>query len=178
MDAIEIKLSKNKILLLLAGSLMFVVLGICFIINPEEFVTSVYRYKASIFIVGTLSVIFFGACAVYGIKKLFDNTSGLIINQEGIIDNSNGTSIGLINWTDILSIQTKQVASTKFLLVLVNDPDKYLNRATGFKKKLLQANMRYYGTPLSITSSSLKCDFDDLEKIVRSSHEKFSNGKL
>ncbi len=122
---------------------------------------------------GTLSVAFFGACGIYGMIKLFDQKYGLIINKDGITDNTNASSVGLINWADISSIETKQVMSTKFLLIFIKNPHIYLNRTTGLKRKLLQANMNMYGTPLSIIANSIKCNFDDLEKLINANFNEF-----
>jgi len=105
--------------------------------------------------------------------KLFDKGYGLIIDKDGITDNTNGSSVGLISWTDILSIETKQVMTTKFLLVFITNPDKYINHTKGLKRKLLQANMRANGTPLSITSNSIRCNFDDLQTLLISNLNEF-----
>ena len=37
----------------------------------------------------------------------------------------------------------------------------------GFKRKLMQGNMKMYGTPLSITSNTLKYNFDDLQRLIK-----------
>jgi hypothetical protein len=174
MTAIEIELSKKKTILLLLGALAFVAVGILFVIKPEEFVTPITRNRTLTIALGLLGILFFGGCFIYGVIKLFDKRAGLVIDESGITDNSNATSVGLIAWEDILSIETQQVASTKFLLIIVKNPEVYLERAKGIKRRLLKANMRYYGTPLSITSTSLNYDFDDLEKLVKSGLEKFN----
>ncbi len=103
---------------------------------------------------------------MYGIKKLFDKRIGLIVDRDGITDNTNAASVGLINWTDITGIKTEQIMSTKFLLIYTSNPDKYLERVKGLKRKLMQGNMKMYGTPLSIPSNTLKYNFDKLEKLI------------
>ena len=71
---------------------------------------------------------------------MFDNAIGLIIDEMGITDNSNASSIGLIKWVDIKEIRTEQEASTKFLLIYTNNPEEYLDKAKGFKRKLMRGN--------------------------------------
>lgn len=56
--------------------------------------------------------------------------------------------------------------STKFLLIFINDPNKILEQTSGMKRKILQGNMKMYGTPISITSTTLKYKFDDLNKLL------------
>ena len=111
-------------------------------------------------------ILFFEATGIYGIKKSFDKTIGLVIDEHGIFDNTNASSVGLIIWTDIIRIKTEQVASTKFLLIYTENPEKYLDKVKGFNRKLMEGNNRMYGTPLSITSNTLKCDFSNLEKLI------------
>lgn len=166
MNKIEIQLSKTKNILMLLGALGFVTLGVLFIITPEAFISLRMRNPQVIRIAGISSVLFFGAASAYGLRKLFDNRIGLTIDENGILDNTNASSIGLIKWTDITKIKTAQVASAKFLLIYVKNPNLYLNMVKGLKRKLLAGNNRIYGTPFSITSNSLKCNFNDLEKLI------------
>jgi len=167
MDKIEIQISKTKISLLLIGALIFVILGILFSLTPEKFTTTIFRNPQIIRIVGIVAVLFFGAAGIYGLRKLFDKSVGLTIDDYGITDNSNASSVGLIDWADILDIKTEQVMSTRFLLIFVDNPDKYLERVNGFKRKLMKGNMKMYGTPLSITSNTLRYDFSDLERLIK-----------
>lgn len=169
MNKIEIPLSKTKIILVLLVAVVFVVLGSLFAINPEKFISPIMRSPEFIRISGIASVLFCGVAGIYGIRKLFDNTVGLIIDEKGITDNTHGSSVGLINWADITEIKTEQVMSTKFLLIFTNNADKYLDRVGYFKRKLLLGNVKMYGTPLSITSNTLKYDFDDLERLLKNS---------
>lgn len=166
MTEINISLSKKKNVLMVVGAIIFVVMGVLFVYKPENFVISIYRSIAVVRLIGIASIVLFGALGIYGLTKLFDKRIGLTINENGITDNTSAISLGLINWTDISAIETQQVMSTKFLLIFVTHPDEYLNRATGLKKKLLQANMKSYGTPLSITSNSLQCNFESLEQSI------------
>jgi hypothetical protein len=150
----------------LIGAIAFVILGTLFLITPDTFISPIFRNPQAIRIAGIVAVLFFGAVGLYGFRKLFDKTIGLTIDENGITDNTNATSVGLIDWNDIVEIRTKQVMSTKFLMIFTKNPDKYIERVNGFKRKLMQGNMKMYGTPLSITSNTLRYDFSDLERLV------------
>ncbi len=177
-DKIEIQLSKTKILFLLLGATVFVILGILFIMNTEQFESARFSNPETIRIAGILSVAFFGLCLVFIARKLFDKKVGLTIDQNGITDNSNTTSVGLIEWNDITNIGTVQVASTKFLMLETDKPEKYIARAkNAFSKRAMQANHQMFGSPLSITSNSLKIKYDDLEKLIREEFEKRNKEK-
>ena len=105
MEKVEIQLSKKKIILLSICSFMFVVLGILFLIYPENFISYIMRSEEFIRIAGIASVLFFGSTGIYGIIKMLDNKVGLTIDENGIIDNTNATSIGLIKWSEITEIK-------------------------------------------------------------------------
>ena len=128
--------------------------------------------------IGVLGLIFFGVTLSYGIKKLFDKKIGLIIDSKGITDNSNASSIGLIEWNDISEIRTKKVLSTKFLLIDVVNPDKYIQKAKSkFQAKLINLNMNRYKTPITITTNILKYDFEELKKLIHTEHKRNKNAR-
>ena len=127
-------------------------------------------------IIGFVAIVFFGMSGFYGIKKLLDKKVGLIIDSSGITDNSNASSIGLIEWNDILDIRTEQIMSTKFLLIDIENPEKYIGKAkSGMKAKLMRSNMKMYGTPLSITSNTLKYNFGELQKLIQTEFKRNKN---
>lgn len=166
---IEIPLSKNKLFLGIGLSILFVVLGAFLFTHASDFNNTSSLLKSPLVVksIGLLSISFFGAICIYGIRKLFNNEFGLIINKNGIIDNSNASSIGLIEWNDILDIHKKQILSSSFLLVKVKNPEKYIAKAKNkIHARLIKSNMKMYGTPISITPNTLKIDFNKLENLL------------
>jgi len=179
-DEIKISLSKNKIILLFLGAIIFVILGVWLAIEPERFSNSVYRPRSAEFIkiVGMVALVFFGVCSVFIFKKLFDKKYGLIIDKNGITDNSNGTSVGLIKWTDIVGIRIEQVYSQKFIIVDVSNPEYYIELKKGrIGKMAMKANFNRYGSPISITANSLKTNFEDLKEKIYKQYKKNTQQK-
>ena len=171
-DRIEIQLSKKKITLLLVAGITFVIIGYFGALKPENYVSLIFSNKEIIRISGIAAICFFGIGSIFIIRKLFDNKPGLIIDKHGITDNSNMTSVGLVDWADIKRIEKKQVASTQFLIIHTNKPKKYLERAKNFlSKKSMLANQKMYGSPISITSNSLKINIEDLEILLNKEFE-------
>ena len=163
-ETLKIPLSKGKLVLLLAGALLFVILGLWFIKQPEIFRKGV----ALIIAIGYAAVIFFGICAIFIFRKLFDTKAGIILDDKGIHDNSSGVSAGFIPWGDITNISTIEVSRQKLIMIEVNNPDDYINRQTNFiAKKAAAINHKMYGSPISITATSLKYSFDDLYYTLR-----------
>lgn len=162
---LQIPLSKNKIVLSSIGSLVFVIMGIWFII---DFAAMQTRFPPFLIrLAGFVTVLFFGGTFAFSIKKFFDKKPGLIIDEKGIIDNTSGVSIGLIEWKSITGFRSKQIMSTRILLIDTNDPEKFVAKASGLKARIMRTNYNMYGTPLAIGSTTLKYNFDDLETLLK-----------
>ncbi len=178
-ETIDIPLSKNKLLLAIVISAVFVLAGIWLFLYADSFQDNpvrLFRNPLVVKGVGVIGVLFFGALGIIGLKKVSDKKVGLRIDDKGITDNSNAASAGLIEWDDITEIFTKQVMTTKFLMIKVKDPEKYIARAQGgMKAKLMQSNMKMYGTPLAVTSNTLKYDFGVLEQLIQTAYRQHKN---
>lgn len=171
MNEIKIPLSKTKLVFAFIGSVLFILLGLQFIINPEKYVSYLFKSTELITIIGYISLLFICLCLIFIVYKFFDKKPGLVINDKGIIDNSNFGSVGLIKWNEIKGIRTHQVMSNKFILIDVTNPEKYVQGNSKLKRYLMKMSMKMYGTPISITSNSLKCNFDELERVLKNEFE-------
>lgn len=166
-EQIIIPLSKRKMVLLLFGAIIFVVLGIFFVIDPEKYVSVVCRNPTLIFATGVASILFFGFCAFSIARKLPDTKPCLVIDKFGLTDNSGGASAGQILWRDIQNISVIKIHRQKLIILEVNNPQEYIDKQTsGFKKKLMQMSMNMYGTPFGISSNALQIKFDELLNIL------------
>jgi len=58
MNETKIPLSKTKLVIAFIGSVIFVVLGVTFVLNPENYNSFVFRSEEMIVVVGYASVIF------------------------------------------------------------------------------------------------------------------------
>ncbi|MBD8488097.1 hypothetical protein IFO69_04995 [Echinicola sp. CAU 1574] len=169
---VKIPYSKLKIVLVFVGSLCFVAIGVMTLLDEKGLTSLMFSSETMNKTIGVLSILFFGTIAVIVPWKLLSKNSGIEINEIGIIDHSNLSSIGLIEWEDIKEIQTHSFKKTSWLLIYTFQPQKYVNKAeNGFKRWLLKSNLRTYKTPLSITSTILSVKFKELEKIVMDAFE-------
>jgi len=166
-EQIEIPLSKTKMTLTFLGSLVFVGLGLWFIIKPPISNHWLFGNPIIVLILGLVSVIFFGLLAVTIFRKFSDKKPGLTISQQGITDNSSGISAGLIPWTDIQEIKISQVMNQKLLMFIVRNPEDYLDKVKNpLKRNAIKINYKTYGSPISISSNALQTNFDDLHKML------------
>jgi hypothetical protein len=179
-QTIEISLNKSKIVMMFLGALLFVGIGFWFVIDPPKIENSFWGDPTKLAIIGYASILFFGLCAYFFSRKLPDNKPGLIIDNTGLIDNSGGFSAGSILWSDIQEISVLQIQKQKMIMIYLKNPQDYIERQTSFlKRKGMQMNFRSYGTPVSISPTSLKTSFDELyQAITNKFHEKKSNTEI
>jgi hypothetical protein len=174
MNKLEIPFSKTKMLLLIIIGFAFVAIGIILIISPEAFVSTFFRDSRIVLLSGFISILFFGWVSIINLKKLFSNSIGLRIDENGIYDNTNPYSVGLINWKDIVEIRSKKYKSSKFLLIFVSNPNYYLEKTKGIKRDIVDYNMSVFETPLYITTNSLKYKHRDLELLLNKKLKEFA----
>ena len=164
---IEIPLDKSKIILMLAGALVFVAIGFWFVIAPPQISNAYWGNPTRMAIAGYASIFFFGLCAVVLMPKLQDTKPGLIIDDTGLTDNSGALSSGHILWTDIENISVLQIQKQELLMIAVKNPQDYFGRQKNLlKRKAMELNYKMYGTPVSITANGLKIPFQELLALV------------
>ncbi|MGH8761317.1 MAG: STM3941 family protein [Burkholderiales bacterium] len=172
-DPLVIPLSKTKLGLLLLGAAAFVALGIWLYLYAGELTLENSQYVLRVRAAAVACVGFFGLCAVYAGAKLFDNSPGLIIDAEGLVDNSSGLSAGRIPWSDIKGVGFTTVEKQRFLTIVVHDPHKYVRRASPLMRPFVTMNMKLFGSPIQISANTLKVNFDDLMKAVTDRHARY-----
>jgi hypothetical protein len=178
MNEREIPLSKTKVVALLLGSLVLVALGVWLVTLDSEFIETQRRFNSPMIIrgVGIAALVFFGLCGAFAFKKLFDTRPGLVLNSQGIHDNSSGVAAGHIPWAEITSISLYEIQKQKMLVIEVVDPEQYIAKGGAIKQALNRANLELCGSPIAISSVALKIDFDELETVVNDYFHKYGRG--
>ncbi|WP_250434353.1 STM3941 family protein [Hanstruepera flava] len=130
-ENIIFKLNKLKIFFVTIGSLLFVLGGIGMLYACGlKFNFSTLLPQS----IGILAILFFGMTGAFGIIKLFDTNPGLIINRNGIYDNSSVIGGQLIKWKDIVSYELSLVNRSSFIQIFVKNPKEYLDNVNWFKR--------------------------------------------
>ena len=157
---IEIPLNKGKLIWLFVGW----ILGLVASIWLYNFAETQTQYPPTLLkSVGGICFAFFGVMGLFLSKKIFDTKSGISINDKGIVENTNGVSVHLVAWKDIQSFESLKTHGQQLILIKVKNAEKYIEKATNnAQKRLLRLNAKEYGTPIFITTNSLKMDFEAL----------------
>lgn len=157
---------------ILLGALTFVALGIWLFTISNEVPG---RNPLFVKLASIAATAFFGLAAVVVLKKLFDNSPGLIINSKGIFDNAGGTSAGLIPWDQMTDFSILVIRGQQILAIYVRDPKPYLDKGNFLRRVANKANYKYYGTPVCISSNGLKTNFNELVKNIERYFERHGN---
>lgn len=166
-ETIEIAFSKGRITKMLIGFLVFVLLGLWLIIYQPSISNTVFNSPIIKYGVAAAAILFFGFTLVYSVIKLVDKKPGLVIDKDGIFDNSTATAVGLIPWNDIKGVSTVKVMKQEFVVISVNNPDHYISKQKNvLKRKSMEYNRNNYGSPITISANVLNCDASELVEII------------
>lgn len=174
-NTIEIKLSKVKLAFIFLGSLIFVGLGIWFLIDADSISTDRHTSSTKICMIGISSVIFFGLVGFFVFRKLFSQGPGLIISDLGVTDHSGGFKIGFIPWSDVIEIRESSIRNQKFLHLVVKNPQDYIDKQENMiRKKLLQFSSNQSGLISNISTNGLQIKHKELKLLIE---QKFNEYK-
>ncbi len=159
---IEIPVSKTKTALLLIVPLCILILGPIIFLRPESFITSTFNDIEKIKVLGIVGGVVGLLLLTLILKKWLTKKTGFIIDKTGVTDLTNASYPGLIEWKDIKNVEGKKVGPIKLIILHIENPEKYINKAKKTSIRQMKKNLNIYGSPLLIVSSRLKIKSDDL----------------
>jgi hypothetical protein len=167
-QTIEIPLNKSKLIFGIIASIVFVLLGVWMIISaPNGDSSTIFKIPVLKFIIGLICVVCFSFILIITLRNLINNKLAFTINREGIIDNSSNFSVGFVSWKEIEHIQPSQIGLHKILLIMVSNPNDYINRAPNkLIQRAMRSNLVRYNTPIIISNTILKIDLATLQQTL------------
>ncbi|WP_327259130.1 MULTISPECIES: STM3941 family protein [unclassified Streptomyces] len=140
-------LAKGRVWAMLAGSLVFVALGIVFLVAHSTVMMTVAA--------GALVVPFFGFCSVSIIQRLLRDRPELVLDDAGV----DHVRLGRFGWDEIAAVRIRgqQVRNTsqRFIELVLHDPDAYLARAPKLVRSTASMNARLGFGPANMATSTL-----------------------
>lgn len=180
---IEIPLSRKKLIRLFVFGLAFLAMGTWMVVTDPQTSNSLFNNPVVKAFAGYGSLLL-GIFGIYfSAKKLFSKLPGLVVDADGIHDHSSAFQFGLIPWSDITDIgeYTMQVglaSRQQFIIIAVKDPQKYIDHSSSLiKRKILETNARQYGSPIHISTQSLKTDHASLLQTLAGFFERYHASK-
>ena len=155
-DALVLYPSRIKLLLFAALSALFVAGGF--------FMWSNDRNDQ---LIAIADWVFFGLMLLWFLSRLGQRVPALIVNQSGIFDKSSGLSGYFLRWEEIDSVYISRLGQQRFLSIRLKDPEAFLSGFSGFKARMMRANMKLVGAPLNISANTLPMKLDDLVAAIQ-----------
>jgi len=149
---------KFKMVLMAAGALMFVCLGLGFVIWQDETGFPLWV----VVIASWVGIPFFGCCFLYACYRLIVPKPSVIVNHEGIFDNASAVSAGLVRWDEIADVVVYGFSGQRFLGVAPLDVEAFLRHQPAFKRWMMKANLGLGLPPVNIPQSTLAMNVDEL----------------
>jgi hypothetical protein len=167
---IVIHSSKVNLWLLTLGSFALAGLG-----ASLQLITPPASPQAAIFatFLSIISVFFFGACGMYGIFRLIQDKPALILNAEGIVDNSSLLAVGPVAWQDISTVSVSEYRGMHMVTLEVSDPKKYMPKRNLYTQLLAKLNLRFFRSSIQISASTLKVNFNQLKHTIDVYHARY-----
>jgi hypothetical protein len=171
-EPIAIPYSRAKVGLLLLGTAVFVVAGIAFLaISVTLLQTPGNVADAAILVVMALvDLAFFGGGAPNVFALFFDRRPGLVFDRKGLTDRTTRVGVGFVPWSEVIGGRVIRVRSSRFLMVAVSDPQEYRQRGGWVRGFFSAANLRVYGTPISLSTGTLAMGFGEMVAAFHSFH--------
>lgn len=168
---IRIEFNKGKILFLIVASIVLCIAGL---------VMFNYALKQNHLHLGFLkalslaTIVFFTGSAIYTIKKFFDPKAAILFTEKGIEINTSAIAGQFITWEEITGFNIGRVQRSKFLLIHVKNPDRFLSKVNILNKLLIKMNISMYGTPISLAAASINSTLEELVEIVIAEQQKYA----
>jgi hypothetical protein len=163
MPQVTFSLNKAKVALIFFGAATFVAGGYSMFRAPAETASqSFLKSPELVHFAGLACVVFFGLCMIAALIKLLDASPALILDDQGLTNNSGILGSSFVPWSEITGFQVHQIKRQRILYVLLRDPSSYLSTLTPFKRRLLKATLSIGPSPIAISSNLLSVRTDDL----------------
>jgi len=167
----KIEFKKLRILLGMTIVLVFLLISIFFICEPERFLRNVFSTPGHIRNIGIVGALF-QSTLLYSLLTSFRKKHALIISDNFLIDNTTYGSIGKIYWSDIIEIKKLKKRSIELSL----KPSAFESINDNLIKKFLRfmTNWRY-NKSIIISSALLDCSTGELYEQIITAYKKNKN---
>lgn len=164
MQPVEIMLARWKYAGLLAGSILFVCVGLYLLYAARTVQSEVYILLR---VAGWACTGLFGFAALVYLSMLFRNPVLLKIDAEGIHDYASPFGGGTIRWGDISEIRCGYYLGQTQIGIRLTDASAYAAKQRGMKGWLTAVNRRFTGMSVLISGQAMSVPlqqvYDEME---------------
>jgi hypothetical protein len=174
---IEIQQSKFKNALFIIGCLAFLYISFWLMLMPKPPKMTNLFWGAPVFyfIIGLVSALIFGLCAIISFKDFLTKEPGLVISNEGIRDASTAGIVKFIPWQDVLVINELRFISEKFVRIEVKQPQSHYYTKANVIFDFIKKNRLGMKDPheFLISTNSLACSYKALKTRLENGFEAY-----
>lgn len=116
---------------------------------------------------GYLGIAFFGLGGLLIFFNMLTSKPALIINSEGIINNSHVGGGYLIRWKNIKSLKIISINKQRMIEIDLKDDEEIYNQVNFLARKWMKVNGRFMGTPTFIPAVMIKMNLDEVLNLIR-----------
>ena len=170
----EVPASRGKTFLLVLLAACFVAFGAWLLTLDAEFIRSQRRFNSPtlIVVVAWITISFFGIACLAGIWRLLSSKPGLVLSDSGIEIIAFGRHT-TVPWEDIAGFSIFELKRTRMLVPVLKDPHTYIEDGGAIRRAVARANYKICGSPIAISSDTVKLSFDELTSLVVSYFERY-----
>jgi hypothetical protein len=156
--------------------IIVIILLLCCIIaiqNPEKYTFVLLPSKYLVIILSTLGIIAILYLCNFLIRLIFNKNAFFEINEIGIYNGLGFTKKKQIDWKFIKEIDTVNYQGILRIRVKVYDNKPFIENTDFITQFILKRTIKELGTPVLLDNVYLKCSFDDLNKLIFDSWDKY-----
>lgn len=165
MNSLEIGINNKKKKVLIFFCVLSILLGLIIWLGMDDLEIYYFGLEINKSIFGAALIglnLLFIMLFIFKLNKKFK----LILNDQGMIDEMSNNSVGLIKWDDIIGVDHITFSNQKLIAIKVKNPEVYIARVKGLKKKIMQSNQKKIGAAIIIPGSNLEYNYLEIIKMI------------
>lgn len=170
---LEIAWNRSKFILYFFVSILFLLAGIWLVYKNDSIDTLGTFVAVGCILLGILCIYAF-------LRKIFDKRPALVIDENGIQNNTRAGGGYFIPWNDITlfyetSVQVSITVRQHFIVVGHANPEEFIAQETDARRqKALSYNHERFGSPICIHTDNLQMDRKELLELLENILKKYS----
>lgn len=116
-------------------------------------------------VAGWVGILFFGAAGGWILSRLFSHRISLILDRNGLLDNSSAFPAGRIPWEAISRVGITTASDQRFLGIDVRDR-ALLASSSELRRSIDAANAGVTGFPVNVPSTTVDRTLEELQETV------------
>lgn len=122
-----------------------------------------------VLLAGTAGILYFGFVLLLAFKQALNNKPTLVVDKSGVNDTNLGA--GLIKYSDIKEVHSTRYRGLVFILLTLDNPQKYLERMNLIQKSLFEVNKLLLGSGFYLKTHALNVTPEKIIEVIEHNKE-------